>query len=406
MAMDAETQPKISTPDGHVFGWHDTGEKFLEAELAAIESARSRILLERFIFRAAGVGEKFRDALTEAARRGVKVTVMLDDVGCWGLPRNYFAEMTKLGGKLVWFNPVRWKFWSFRDHRKLLVVDDEEAFMGGCNIAPEYDGDGVNTGWRDGGVSVRGPVVRHLIEAFEAQEEIAGNQIWRVRRKSRSGWMREGEEVSLLLTRPGLNQGVLQRALKGDLRHAREVFITMAYFLPVGKFKRMLLHAAKVARHFRMVLPGKSDVPLLQVAARALYSRFQRRGAEIHEYQPQVLHAKVLVVDDIVYIGSSNLDPRSLGINFEIMLRIRSAELAQQARMTFERDLKQSVRVHPLSWKKAASWWQKLKQKVARLIFTRLDLGLAQLFVQKRESASQRGGGKTRDVRRRSEVAG
>ncbi|WP_395748922.1 phosphatidylserine/phosphatidylglycerophosphate/cardiolipin synthase family protein [Prosthecobacter sp.] len=403
--MHAQTQPQLSTPDGHVFGWHDTGEDFLKAELEALAGARSKILLEQYIFRASPVGERFRDALTDASRRGVKVTVMLDDVGCWGLPHNYFKEMTELGGKLVWFNPVRWRFWSFRDHRKLLVVDDEMAFMGGCNIAPEYDGDGVATGWRDGGISVRGPVVKQLIQAFEAQVEIAGNRIWRVRRKSRSGWMQEGADVSLLLTRPGLQQGALQRALRGDLLHAKEVFITMAYFLPVGKFKRMLLHAAKVARHFQMLLPGKSDVPLLQVAARALYSNFQRRGAEIYEYQPQVVHAKVVVVDDIVYVGSSNMDPRSLGINFEIMLRIRCAELARLARSTFERDLRHSVRVHPLSWKKASSWWQRLKQKVARLIFTRLDLGVAQLFVQKKERTAARAGDKNKETRRGSEAS-
>jgi len=134
-------------------------------------------------------------------------------------------------------------------------------------------------------------------------------------------------------------------------------------------------------------------VPLLQVAARALYSRFLRRGAQIHEYQPQVLHAKVLILDDIVYIGSSNIDPRSLVINFEVMLRIHSAALAKEARRTFERDLDHSVRVKPLSWRRPSNWWQRLKQKVARFIFTRLDLGVAQFFVQKRESTLRRTNG-------------
>lgn len=386
--MHAKHPSEITTPDGHGIYWYDTGEKFLEAELAAIDNARSGILLERYIFRASAVGERFRDALTEAARRGVQVTLLLDDVGCWGLPRNYFSGLAELGGRVVWFNPVRWRFWSFRDHRKLLVVDENQAFMGGCNIAPEYDGDGVHEGWRDGGIAITGPVVRHLIETFEAQVEIAGNQIWRVRKRSRSGWMKAGENVSLLLTRPGLHQGVFQRALRSDLQHAQDVAITMAYFLPVGRVKKMLLRAARFARSFRLLLPGKSDVPLLQVAARALYSGFHRRRAKIHEYQPQVLHAKVLIVDDIVYIGSSNLDPRSLAINFEVMLRIRSAPLAQQARATFERDLEHSLLVKPLSWRKPSGWWQRFRQKVARFIFTRLDLGVAQFFVQKHETSA------------------
>lgn len=396
--MHAKLPSNLTTPDGHGIDWYDTGEKFLGAELAAIKTARSSILLEHYIFRASDVGARFRDALAEAARRGVQVTLLLDDVGCWGLPRNYFVALTELGGKVIWFNPVRWRFWSFRDHRKLLVVDEVQAFIGGCNIAPEYEGDGIREGWRDGGIAITGPVVKHLIECFESQVEIAGNQIWRVRKRSRSGWMKAGEDVSVLLTRPGLRQGVFQRALRGDLLHAQDVCITMAYFLPVGRVKKMLLRAARFARSFRLLLPGKSDVPLLQVAARALYGGFHRRGAKIHEYQPQVLHAKVLVVDDIVYIGSANLDPRSLAINFEIMLRIRSAPLAQQARSTFERDLDHSQPVELASWRKPSTWWQRFKQKMARFIFTRLDLGVAQFFVQKNETAERDPGGRRRSV--------
>ena len=388
--MDVPIQPPLTTPDGHAFRWHDSGEKYLNAERDAIATAQTSILFECYLFRASKVGERFRDAMTEAARRGVRVTLLLDDVGCWGLHRNYFSELIHLGGKVVWFNPVRWRFWSFRDHRKLLVVDDAHAFVGGCNIAPEYAGDGIHEGWRDGGIAIEGPVVRHLAASIASQVEIAGNQIWRARKNSRSGWVKAGADVSLLLVRPGLHQGVFQRALQSDLQHSRDIAITTAYFLPVGRVKKMLLRAARRAHSFRLLLPGKSDVPLLQVAARALYSRFLRRGAQIHEYLPQVLHAKVLILDDIVYIGSSNIDPRSLVINFEVMLRIRSAELAKEARRTFERDLDHSVRVKPLSWRRPSNWWQRLKQKLARFIFTRLDLGVAQFFVQKRETTLRR----------------
>lgn len=384
--MSAQSQSCLTTADGHSLWWYDTGEAFLKAELDAIAKAQASVRLEHYIFRASPVGAQFRDALAAAARRGVKVTLLLDDVGCWGLPRNYFSEICELGGKVVWFNPVRWRFWVFRDHRKVLVVDGCKAFIGGCNIAPEYTGDGVAEGWRDGGVAIEGPVVEQVLGAFEAQVEIADNQIWRVRKRSHSGWLKAGADVSLLLTRPGLHQGAFQHALHSDLLHAREVAITTAYFLPVGRVKRMLLRAARHARSFRLLLPAKSDVPLLQVAARALYSRFLRCGGKVYEYQPQMLHAKVLIIDDIVYIGSSNLDPRSLSINFEIMLRIRSPEFAQQVHRTYERDLAHSELVKPLSWRKASNWWQRFKQKLARFIFTRLDLGVAQFFVQKVET--------------------
>jgi cardiolipin synthase len=267
----------------------------------------------------------------------------------------------------------------------LLVVDDQEAFLGGCNIAAEYDGDGVKQGWRDGGISVRGPIVKALVESFETQLARAGSWKW-PRKRGQHGWIKAGEDVSLLLMRPGLHGSALGWALQSDLRHAQDVAITMAYFLPVGRMKKMLLRAAKQSTRFRLLLPRRTDVPVMQVATRALYGAFQRRGAEVFEYHPQVLHAKIMIIDDIVYIGSANLDPRSLSINFELMLRVRSADLAQRAMATFERDLVHSKLVARQSWRKPSGWWPQLKQRVARTVFTRLDLALAQALAQKGEN--------------------
>jgi cardiolipin synthase len=381
----------IKTPDDHVVQWHDTGRKWLEAELQAVQQATESIRFEHYIFRASPIGERFRDAFTEAARRGVQVTLLLDYVGCIGLPATYFSELAELGGQVMWFNPMRWRLWPFRDHRKILVVDDSEAFIGGCNVAPEYEGDGVDDGWRDGGISIQGPVVEHLVAAFDSQLKKAGSRVWTPRRRGHTGWVKAGRDVSLLLLRPGVQRSALQRALRADLLGAKDVAITMAYFLPVGRLKAALLRTCKLAGSFRLLFPGKSDVPLMQTASRALYGRFQRSGAQIYEYQPQVLHAKVIVIDDIVYVGSANLDPRSLNINFEIMLRIHSPKLAQQARATFERDLTRSRAIPELSWRDPVNWWVRFKQRIARLLFTRLDLSLAQYFAQRFE---RRSGGK------------
>lgn len=361
----------------------------LRAKLDAIRQARTSIRFEQYIFRPSPIGAQFRDALTEARRRGVEVTVLLDSIGSLALPHSYFSGLVSLGGRVVWFNPVRWSFWSFRDHRKILIVDDTLAFVGGCNIGPEYNGDGITEGWRDGGVSVTGPVVRSLIHAFQSQLDIAGERVWRKRRHAPRGMVREGEAVSLLLTRPAFHQPVFLNALEHDLTGAKDVAITMAYFLPVGNARRMLLRAARRTPKFRLLLPGKSDIPLMQIAARAVYGQFQRRGAEILEYEPQVLHAKTIIIDDVVYIGSANLDPRSLAINFEIMLRVRSASLAKEARDTFNRDAAHCTHIEKLSWKKPSSWWLRFKQKLARVFFTRLDLGVARYLVQKIESSGR-----------------
>jgi cardiolipin synthase len=380
--------PTASTPDGHQIQWFDTGEAFLNAQVEAIACARHRVRLEQYIYAASPIGDRFLEAFTAAARRGVKVQLLIDSLGSRALPASYFDVLRQAGGEVLWFNPLRWRLFSFRDHRKLLVIDDTMAYVGGCNIAEEYAGDGVTHGWRDGGVSVNGPIVARLIELFEGQWERAPQQMWKVRKHAFSGWMKPTENVSLLLQRPGLRQRGFQQALREDLRHARHVAITAAYFLPTRRLRRSLMAAAHHAQ-LRLLLPAHSDVPMLQVATRSLYRRLQRHSAKIYEYEPQNPHAKIIVIDDIVYVGSANLDPRSLAINFEIVLRIQSRELAQAALQSFECDLQHSVEVPRV--KRRAHWWRRLKQRLAYLLFGRLDLAVAQLLLRRVEAAGPDG---------------
>ena len=124
--------------DAHSFTWHGTGQSLLEAKLRAIDAARASVCMETFTFRDSDVGLRFRSALAAAARRGVRVRLIVDAVGSFGLGRDYFDEVVAAGGAMRWFNELRLASFSFRDHRKLLVVDDTQAFVGGCNIAPEY----------------------------------------------------------------------------------------------------------------------------------------------------------------------------------------------------------------------------------------------------------------------------
>ena len=133
----------------------------------------------------------------------------------------------------------------------------------------------------------------------------------------------------------------------------------------------------------RVLLAGKSDVRLMQLASRSLYRRLLQKGIELWEYQPQVLHAKLIVIDDIVFVGSSNLDPRSLRINFEVMLRIEDAALAATARQQFEADLAQrAIPITRDALQQGRSWWERLKQRLAYWAFARLDPEVAALKLQ------------------------
>jgi len=369
----------------HRFVWHSTGENLLGAKLKAIAEARQSVCMETFIFRDSDIGRQFRDALTSAARRGVEVRLLVDPIGSFSLRRDYFDSLVSAGGAMRWFNELRLASFSFRDHRKLLVVDGILAFVGGCNIAPEYWGDGITTGWRDGGVSVRGPVAAVVAAEFARQWERASGHQWQfppggLRQRVQ---LDEEREVEALFIKPGFGRNPLREALRRDLASAKDVVITSAYFLPSHRLRYQLAQAVARGARVRVLLAGKSDVSLMQLASRSLYRRLANQGIEIWEYQPQVLHAKLIVVDHIVFVGSSNLDPRSLRINFEIMLRIQDGALAATARQQFETDLAQrAIPITRNALQHGRSWWQRLKQRLAYWFFARLDPELAALKLQ------------------------
>lgn len=377
----------------HSFKWHGTGQSFLDAKLRAIDGAGTSVCLEMFIFRDSDIGNRFRKALATAARRGVRVRLLLDAFGSFGLERNYFSELVTAGGAVRWFNELRVRSFSFRDHRKLLVVDEIQAFVGGCNIAPEYDGDGITAGWRDGGVSVRGPVAVVLAAEFDRQWERATGRHWTfppggLRRHAPDS---AGGEVEALFIKPGFGRNPLRDALRLDLATAKDVAITAAYFLPSHRLRQQLGQAAARGARVRVLLAGQSDVRLMQLASRSLYRRLLNSGVEIWEYQPQVLHAKLIIADDIVYIGSSNLDPRSLRINFEIMLRIQDAALAANARQQFEADVTQrAIPITRDALRQGRSWWERLQQRAAYWLFARLDSEIAAIKLRKWRSRKDR----------------
>jgi cardiolipin synthase len=371
--------------DTHSYTWHGTGQSLLQGMVQAIGEAKQSVCLETFTFSASEIGHLFRTALAAAAKRGVQVRLIIDAFGSFGLSHHYFDELLAAGGEMRWFNVLRPTSFSFRDHRKLLIVDGTKAYVGGCNIADEYFGDGITAGWRDGGVCVCGPVSAVLVEEFEHQWERAVGRKWDFPRggMSRRAPQGGGKGVEALFMKPGLGRNPLRDTLWKNLATAQEVAITAAYFLPPPRLRRRLAQAVARGARVRLLLAGKSDVPLMKLASRSLYRRMLHQGIELWEYQPQVLHAKSIVIDDVVYVGSSNLDPRSLRINFEVMLRIEDATLAATARQQFEDDLRE--RATPITWetlRNGRSWWERLKQRLAYWLFARLDPEVAALKLQ------------------------
>ena len=352
------------------FKWLLTGFEAFSAMLSAINTASKSIRLETYIYCDDEVGQMVRAALVEACYRGVKVQVMVDALGSLNLPKVFWDPLIAAGGEFAFFNPLSRGRWS----RKLLVCDDVVAFIGGFNVANHYRGDGVTHGWRDLGLQVTGTLVLELATTFDAFFARASDKPKRLRRFRRGRkQVRHGTNWQLIVNGPGARRGEFKRVLAQELKNASSVQIISAYFLPTWRLRKALTRVAKRGGKVQIILPAKTDVPISQLASRGMYRMLLRAGVEIYEYQPQILHSKLIVIDEQVFVGSANLDTRSLWINYELVLNLKEPLLANEARTIFEEDLKNSQRIELAAWKKARTFWGKCKEGWAYFILARLD---------------------------------
>ena len=374
-----ERSEKIMDESNSTCNWLCTGDEVFPEMLAEIDAAKKSVCLEIYVFQDSPLGIRFREALILACKRGAKVRVLMDAVGSYFLPSHFWGSLRSAGGEVRQFNPVTLKRLIIRNHRKLLVCDERVAFVGGFNIASEYEGDGVKCGWCDVGLKIEGALVAQLAASFD---EMFGRADFRHKhfmplRKSNAKKIVAQPKEQLLFSGPGRGRNPFKRALHGDLKRAQNVQMIIAYFLPTWRLRRDLMSVARRGGKVQLILAGKSDVLLSMLAAQGLYRRFLKGNIEIYEYQPQILHAKLIVVDDIVYLGSANLDTRSLRINYELMIRFENKTIANEARAIFSKDLKHCHRVTAEEWRKSRSFWRKLKQRWAYFLFNHLDPYLA-----------------------------
>jgi cardiolipin synthase len=340
------------------------GESYYPAELEAIRNAKRSVNLEAYIFKPGRVGQQFVDALTERARAGVKVNVLVDGVGSFLTRKAYFQPLVEAGGRVEWYHPVGWTTWlryNKRTHRELLVVDGEVAFAGGAGIADHWlHGEKDHPRWRDTMFRFRGEAVNSLQGTFvENWVEACGE----VLNTADYFPAPPAGEQAVLVVNSTPSQGnatrarVLYEVLLGSA--TRRIYITTPYFLP-DKGLVHLLVTAKRDRHLdvKVLVPGKrSDHAMTRSSSRGLYGKLLEAGVEIYEYQPSMLHAKVMLVDDDwTVVGSTNFDNRSFGINDELSVAVRDAALAERLTADFERDLAQSERVTMESWKDRPVW--------------------------------------------------
>jgi len=355
--------------------WLRNGDEAFPAMLTAIAAAHTSIRLEVYIFSNDELGREFLTALLQAQQRNVKVKILVDGIGSHSLPKDFFSALVAAGGAARVFNPIALKRFGIRNHRKLLVCDEQVSFIGGFNISNEYAGDGITRGWRDLGLCFEGELAQDLSNSFEEMFALADFQHKRITRLWQAKHKRavvSGAE-QLLLGGPGRGWNPIRHALHKDLAHARQIQIVEAYFLPTWRIRRGLARIARLGGRVKLILAGKSDVALSQLAGRSLYRRLLKAGVQIHEYQPQILHAKLLIIDNAVYVGSANLDPRSLSINYELMVRFDNPKMATEAREIFDGTMQHSAVIDFVTWKKSRSFWTKIKERLAYFFLARVD---------------------------------
>lgn len=351
--------------------WHTTveplpnGENYYAAELAAIKAAQHSVNMECYIFDKGDVAQKFVDALTERARAGVHVNVVVDAIGSFSTPKHYFKDLRAAGGNVEWYHPMRLQniFRSNnRTHRELMVIDGTTAFLGGAGIADHWLIAKKNKPrWRDSMYRIHGDAVGALQGTFvenwlEASGLIiAGPDYFPMTPEG------IGKTAALVVnSSPGAGASTRARTLFQSLivSAKKSIYVTTPYFLPDAAMKRELLNARKRGVEVRIIVPGnKSDHSMTRSSSRSKFGDLLLAGVNIYEYEPAMIHQKLLLVDGTwAIVGSTNFDSRSFAINDEVNMAAMDKALAQSLTQGFQADLSQSKEVTYEAWKRRPLW--------------------------------------------------
>jgi len=364
------------------------GAEAFPAMFMAMDAATTSISLEMYIFTDDDTGREFRTHLVSAALRGVQVRVLVDSWGSWNLPDSFWDELRAAGGSVRWFRPLTKGFLPFRNHRKLLLVDDLIAFLGGLNISDEYfRGAAGRLPWRDNMLEISGPEVSRLRRSFSRMWTLAESTLRRLIPRLRPDYPARGSAegtVRFLESGPENPMRPVRRAYRQAVQNAmKNIDLAMGYFYPYGRMLRALKRAVRRGVRVRLMVPLHTDVPISRWAARGLYGRLLRAGVEVWEYTPSMMHSKLAITDDTVIAGSANLDIRSGRINYELVAMVSDPALAARVRADFEGDLAQSVRIQIDEWRNR-SFVQKLKERFSYYVLARFDIFVARREMKKR----------------------
>lgn len=352
----------------------NNGDETFPAIFSALAKAKRFIHLEYYIIETGELADRLKEMLIEKARKGVEIRIIYDDVGCWSLSKGYIREMRAAGIQIYPFLPVRFHRIAdkanYRNHRKIIVIDGDTAFVGGLNFADRYMNGIPEIGmWRDTHLRVKGEAVTSLqivflIDWYFVRQELLLNKEDYMPYKKADG----NVIVQTVASGPDSDWASIQQAYFTMINMARKyVFISTPYFMPGETTLNCIKAAAMGGIDVRILLPHKSDSRLTHWCSRSYVEELLEAGVKVYWYQKGINHSKVMVVDGIVAsAGTANMDMRSFDENFEVNLILYDRNAAKNLAAAFVEDMKDSVEESLHRWKFRPKR-QKVRESVARL---------------------------------------
>jgi len=354
--------------------YYNEGDRIFKSMLEEIKGAKRFVHMECYMIRNDPLAKEFRQALVQKAKEGVEVKLLLDAAGCHKLPRNFFKELTDAGGRVGVFFPSLLRNLNLsinnRNHRKLLVVDGNTAFIGGTNIGVEYRGEGPLGYWRDDMVRIRGSGAISVEKRIVLDWNFAAKDNVKIEDYAPT---RPGSgKVGLQIVSGGpdhVSRQIEEQYVKMITLAKEYVYIQTPYFVPSEAVTAALVTAAKSGVDVRVMMPSKPDHPFIYWASLFNAGDMLRAKVRIYQFTKEgFIHAKVLVKDDLVAsIGSANFDHRSLELNFESNAVIYDKELAQKAKSAYLDDIEHWCTELTAEAYLKRSWQVKAKEDISRL---------------------------------------
>ncbi len=369
-----DTSPHLAFPwnEGYNIRFLVDGEVFYPAMLGAIDKAEKYILMEMYLFESGEIADQFIKAFIAAARRGITVQLLVDAYGARGLSKNHRVQLAHAGIEMVFYNPLMFRKLKknlFRTHRKYIIIDGVKVFVGGAGITDDFYGDDA---WRETVIEVQGSVAAdwqtlfirnfgHWSNNLVPQPIVLSEALINKHR---------GVPARLAYTKGGARLEIKKTLLDKMERSKHSIWFASAYFIPSRQIRKALRKAAINGKDVRLLLPGEiTDHPAVRYASRRYYARLLRFGVRIFEYQGRFTHTKMVLIDDWLTIGSSNMDRWNFRWNLEANQELEDKEIAQQGYEIMQNDFNDCAEIHYYDWVRRSRF-----QRFNEWIWGRLDI--------------------------------